>query len=259
MAHLIVVEGHAAQRRQIEERLGALTGKEGYVLAGKFEAGGTFAGWKELVQAAEARGLFAERQVTVSEGSEALGPFPEELIPLLEPRGAEAVVLAAFTGDAKKTFGKEVMGRAEFLQPEPEVSPWKRKGWLLDLAREMGYRLAPDAAALLGESVESQEELRGELSKLGLYADGREIRLEDVRALCFDEGARSQLTFLDGVCQARPRDVTRSGRNGQSIRFVTGKPGKRGKTVTRSGQNGQNIRFAAGKPFCGRANRVVRA
>ena len=208
MPRLIVIEGHEGQRRQLEEQLVALEA-EGWPLAGKFEASGLDGGWRALFERAGARGLFAERQTLVAEGCEALGPFPDALGDLLEADGAEAVLLATFAGDTKKVFSKGVMAlrRIAFLRAGPTVPPWKRRDWLLSLARERGAKLAPDAAALLGESIESQEELRGELAKLHLYAGDREITVKDVRALSFDEGGRALLTFLDGVCQAKPRDV----------------------------------------------------
>ncbi|MCR4817396.1 MAG: hypothetical protein K5841_00385 [Fretibacterium sp.] len=211
MPRLTVIEGHEGQRRQLEERLTALEA-EGWPLSGKFEAGDLNGGWRALFERAEARGLFAERQVLVAEGCEALGPFPDELGEYLEEDGADAVIITTFVGDTKKIFSKGVLAlrRISFLRADPAVPPWKRRDWLLGLAREQGAKLAPDAAALLGESIDSQEELRGELAKLSLYAGERTISVEDVQMLSFDEGGRALLTFLDGVCQARARDVARA-------------------------------------------------
>ena len=208
MPRLTVIEGHEGQRRQLQERLAALEA-EGYPLSRKFEAGELNGGWRPLFEQAGARGLFAERQVLVAEGCEALGPFPDELGEYLEDDGADAVIIATFAGDTKKIFSKGVLAlrKISFLRADPAVPPWKRRDWLLGLAREQGAKLAPDAAALLGESIESQEELRGELAKLHLYAGERMISVEDVQMLSFDEGGRALLTFLDGVCQARARDV----------------------------------------------------
>ena len=208
MPRLIVIEGHEGQRRQMAEQLTALK-EAGYSLSGRFEAGGELSTWRALFESAGARGLFAERQVLVAEGAESLGPFPESLSAYLEGEGADSVVIAAFAADTRKVFPKEVLAlkKIVFFKKEPDVPPWKRKDWLLGLARQEGMKLSAGAAALLGESIESTEELRGELAKLGLYAEGREITVGDVQALSFDEGARSQLVFLDGVCQARARDV----------------------------------------------------
>ena len=215
MSRLIVIEGHEGQRRQLAEQLAALS-KKGFVLAGKLEAGLAFRDWKELFASAGTRGLFEARTVTVAEGAEALGPFPDELASILEngQEGdeAESVVVATFAGDTRKIFSRETLAlkRILFLKAEASVPPWKRKDWLLGLARERGCRLNPAAAALLGESLESQEELRSELDKLSFYASGREIGVDDVRALSFDEGAKALLQFLDGLCQARHGEVVRS-------------------------------------------------
>ena len=225
MSRLIVIEGHEGQRRQLAEQLAALSEK-GFALAGKLEAGTAFRDWKELFASAGARGLFEARTVTVAEGAEALGPFPDELASILEGSlendpeggGAESVVVATFAGDTRKIFSRETLAlkRILFLKAEASVPPWKRKDWLLGLARERGCRLSPTAAALLGESLESQEELRAELDKLSFYASGREIGVDDVRALSFDEGAKALLQFLDGLCQARHGEVVRSLRHLQS-------------------------------------------
>lgn len=219
MSRLIVIEGHEGQRRQLAEQLAALS-KKGFALAGKLEAGTAFRDWKELFASAGARGLFEARTVTVAEGAEALGPFPDELASILEGSleddpeggGAESVVVATFAGDTRKIFSRETLAlkRILFLKAEASVPPWKRKDWLLGLARERGCRLNPAAAALLGESLESQEELRSELDKLSFYASSREIGVDDVRALSFDEGAKALLQFLDGLCQARHGEVVRS-------------------------------------------------
>lgn len=211
MPHLIVIGGHDGQRRQLEERLFALE-KGGWALAGKFEAQASFPDWRALFENAGIRGLFAEKQVTVSEGSDTLGPFPDDLAPLLEGPDAESVVIATFSGQARKVFPKAVLAlkKVVFLEGEASVPPWKRRDWLLSLARQKGYRLTPPAAELLAESVESQEELRSELDKLGTFAGQKAIGPELVQALSFDEGAGSQLRFLDGVCRADPKEVARS-------------------------------------------------
>lgn len=211
MPHLIVIEGHEGQRRQLEETLTALT-REDRQVSGKFDADGTFPDWRALLERVGSRGLFAAREAVVAEGCEALGAFPDGLAGSLEGPEADAVIVATFGGEARKVFSKEVLAlkKVRFLKAEASVPPWKRKDWLLKLAQEKGWRLAPDAALLLGESIESTEELRSELAKLALYADGREIALADIRALSFDEGGRALLTFLDGVCAGNAQDVARA-------------------------------------------------
>jgi DNA polymerase III delta subunit len=141
----------------------------------------------------------------------------------LDGDGADDVVIAVFSRDAnaKKVFVKESLEKIAFIRPDPSVSPWGRRDWLIGLARAQGAnargaKLEPDAAALLAESLESQEELRAELDKLILYANGRPITVEMIRNLSFDEGGNALLRFLDGVCQARYGDVLNALRHLQS-------------------------------------------
>ncbi|MDR3265233.1 MAG: hypothetical protein LBT15_04380 [Synergistaceae bacterium] len=181
--------------------------KKGYVLLGKSDASSISGGWSAIFAASRSGSLFDDRGMTVVESAEQLGPFPEHLAEFLEKEDAGAVVVAVFVGDSKKAFPKEVLGRVEFIRSDASVPPWKRREWLLGLAREGGIKLEDSAAALLAESIESQEELRAELDKLALYADGAPVGPEVVKKLSFDEGGNALLRFLDGVCQARPKIV----------------------------------------------------
>ena len=74
----------------------------------------------------------------------------------------------------------------------------------------MGVSIASDAAALLAESIDEQEELRGELVKLAEYSRPRQISLELVRQLSFDEGGSAMLKFLDGFSLGKAEDVISS-------------------------------------------------
>ena len=80
----------------------------------------------------------------------------------------------------------------------------------MTLAKELKFTLAPDAAQLLADSVESQEELRSEINKLAMYSNGREIKVEDVENLSFDEGGRAMMIFIDGLCEGKQDDVARA-------------------------------------------------
>jgi DNA polymerase III delta subunit len=145
--------------------------------------------------------------MTIVESAELLGAFPPTLNGYLEDDGADDIIAAVFSGDTKKIFAKESLGKIAFIRPDPSVSPWGRRDWLLGLARSRKVKLDAAAAALLAESLESQEELRSELEKLALYANGGTITVETVRNLSFDEGGNALLRFLDGVCQGRRGDV----------------------------------------------------
>ena len=201
---LIVVEGHESQRRKLEELLSDLS-KKGYVLTGKIETA-PMGGWPEVVAVSRSGGLFDDKRMMVVENAEQLGVFPPNLADLLEDE-ADNVVIAVFAGDSKKIFAGAPTKKITYIRPDASVPPWKRKEWLLGLSREKSCRLDGAAAALLAESIESQEELRAELDKLALYADGQSITVEAVKQLSFDEGGNALLRFLDGVCQNRPRDV----------------------------------------------------
>jgi DNA polymerase-3 subunit delta len=206
MPRLIAIEGHESQRRKLEELLTELS-KKGYVLTGKFEAVSVEGGWPEVIAASRNRGLFDDKRMTIVEGAELLGAFPLALSGYLDGDGADDVVVAVFGGDTKKIFTKESLEKIAFIRPDPSVSPWGRRDWLMGLARAQGAKLDAAAAALLTESLESQEELRAELDKLALYANGGMITVDVVRNLSFDEGGNALLRFLDGVCQARHGDV----------------------------------------------------
>ena len=211
---LIVIEGHESQRRKLEELLRDLS-KNGYVLTGKMEAPPQ-GGWPELVAASRSGGLFDDKRITVVEAAEQLGPFPVFLAEALEGEEADNVLVAVFGGDSKKIFAKEILKKITFIKGDASVPPWGRQEWLMGLAREKSYKLNAPAAALLAEFVESQEELRGELEKLALYAAGKPITVETVRQLSFDEGGNALLRFLDGVCQNRTGDVLNALRHLQS-------------------------------------------
>ena len=205
---LIVIEGHESQRRKLEELLQDLS-KKGYVLTGKIETPPP-GGWPELVAASRSGGLFDDKRTTVVEAAEQLGAFPVSLADYLEGEEADNVLVAVFGGDSKssqKIFEKEILKKITLIKGDASVPPWGRREWLTGLAREKSCKLEAAAAALLAESVESQEELRGELEKLAIYAAGKPITVETVRQLSFDEGGNALLRFLDGVCQSRVSDV----------------------------------------------------
>jgi DNA polymerase-3 subunit delta len=207
MPRLIAIEGHEGQRRKLEELLTDLS-KKGHVLAGKFEAAAVAGGWPEVIAAARNRGLFDDKRTMVVEGAELLGAFPSALNDYLDGGDdADDVVVAVFGGDTKKIFAKESLEKIAFVRPDPSVSPWGRRDWLIGLARAQGAKLDTTAAALLAESLESQEELRAELDKLALFANGGAITVDAVKTLSFDEGGKALLRFLDGVCQGRHGDV----------------------------------------------------
>lgn len=206
MPHIIAIEYSEAQRRQLTEQLASLA-KNGWPLSAKYEAQ-SFPSWQDMFSTITQPGLFAEREAVVVEGAETLGPFPENLAGLLEDKDADCALILVFTTDTKTL--KSIASSITIIKPEAQIPPWQRQKWLLGLAKSDGLKLSPDAAQLLADNIESQEELRGELAKLGLFAGKREITIEDVGALSFDEGGRAQMMFIDGVCDNKPNDVARA-------------------------------------------------
>ena len=206
MPHIIAIENSEAQRRQLSETLNSLE-KKGWPLTAKYEAQ-TFGSWPALFENAVTPGLFAQREVIVIEEAENLKGFPPELANMLEDDKADCIMILMFGTDIKNL--NPVKNQITLIKPEAQIPPWKRKSWLITLARDEGFNISPDAAQLLADSIESQEELRSEIHKLALYSQGKDINISDVQSLSFDEGGRAQIIFLDGVCDNNPHDVSRS-------------------------------------------------
>lgn len=193
----------AAGRQFLRETLEELE-REGYLRAG---ASGE-EDWSSLISAASTAGLFDEKRVTVVEGAEKLGPFPDSMATLLDDEDGGNVILLVYESSPVKLFKPEIRKKVDFLKADtPSIPPWKRKEWLLAQSRRMSAVLADDGAAILGEMMDDPGELRSELEKLAGYADGGPITGEMVRQLSFDEGSGRMLTFLDSFCQGRFGEV----------------------------------------------------
>ena len=206
MPHIIAIDNSESQRRQLSETLNSLK-KKGWPLTAKYEAQ-TFGTWQLLFENAITPGLFAQREVIVIEDAETLGEFPAKLSSLIEDDKADCIMILVFSTDTKTL--KPIKDKIRIIKPEAQIPPWKRKDWLITLAKSEGFKLAPDASQLLADTIESQEELRSEIHKLALYSQGHDINLADIESLSFDEGGRAQIIFLDGVCDNKPLDVMRS-------------------------------------------------
>ncbi|MBQ6970797.1 MAG: hypothetical protein IJP86_00395 [Synergistaceae bacterium] len=206
MPRIIAIEHSESQRRQLKDELARL-GKEGWPLSAKYDAE-TFGTWQKLFETVIAPGLFTQREAIVIENAEILDDFPDSLTSLIEDDKADTVIILVMNSDSK--FLKAIIKSITIIKPEAQVPPWKRQGWLVSVAKEQGFKLSQEASQLLADSIESQEELRSEILKLGIYADGREITRKDVEELSFDEGGRAMMTLLDGVCADNPADVARA-------------------------------------------------
>lgn len=210
MPHIIAIEKSDSQRRQLSEKLKELA-KKNLPLNARYEAQ-NFGTWQKLFETVITPGLFAERETIVVENSDTLGEFPEQLANFIEDDNADCFLILIFNSDSKTLEKnlKSVKKSIELIKPEAEISPWERPKWLIALAKEQKFKLDYNAAQLLADSIESQEELRAEINKLALYSEGRDIKLEDIQNLSFDEGGKSLLMFLDGVCENNFLNVSRA-------------------------------------------------
>ena len=192
-----------SQRRLLSETLRGLQA-EGFSLAGRPEE----AGWQELFSSLRTGGLFAAKRLFVVENALRLGPFPEELLPYVEGEGGESALVLVFDGDYRKNLGKELLGKAVVVKASA-VPPWgpRRVAWVRGAARDEGVDLDGAAAALLAEWIDDAEEIRAQLPKLALAARGAPVHAGLVEALCLDEGGKSLLRLLDGLCRGREVDV----------------------------------------------------
>ncbi len=193
----------ASGRRLLEETLSALAAR-GYPHRRTFEGGE----WKALLAEGKTGGLFDPLGTAVVESAEDLGPFPRELLPLLEDKDASEVILLVYAGDPGKLLSPEARKKIPVHRGE-KIPFWAdaRKKWLLSFASSKGIRLEEEAAALLTDMIDDPEELRSEAEKLGSYASGCPVDGEMVRSLSFDEGRNSVLRFLDAFCTGHPAEV----------------------------------------------------
>jgi len=222
MPHLCVIPTGIAQRRQLGEYISSYN-KKGYSLSSRLDvksargaADNKEISWNSVFAMSRSGGLFTEKQLFVIESAENLGEFPQELEQFLDAFvEADSVVICVFANEGKalslsKTFSSSALSVIEFAEKEETVPPLKRKDWVMRLSKEFGVSIAQDAAALLAESIDEQEELRGELTKLADYSRPHQISLELVRLLSFDEGGSAMLKLLDGFSLGKAEDVISS-------------------------------------------------
>ena len=82
--------------------------------------------------------------------------------------------------------------------------------WIQDRARQEGVLIAPAAVRLLADLVGNDLWALGqELKKLALYAAGRQVEEEDVRALTVAAREISVFTLVDAVVEGRPDQALR--------------------------------------------------
>ncbi|GHV27228.1 hypothetical protein FACS1894167_01870 [Synergistales bacterium] len=210
----LVIGSGTAQRKLLSSVREELRGR-GYEDMSRLEG----VSWLPLLSENMGGGLFSEKSVIIIEDAEQLGRFPEKLTPLLEPEGADVVILLVYKSDP--AMGKEKQPAllpkgiiplcARHKAPD-EPSPWSRErdDIIIRAAKREGARVAEDAAALLKELFEDTGEMESEACKLALFcrfAGRSEISLGDAASLCLADGSRDTLKLLDGICERRTREI----------------------------------------------------
>ncbi len=186
--------GGPSGRQLLEETLEELA-SEGYARTGTVEGGQ----WSAVISSGRTGGLFDEKRITVVEGAELLGPFPDTLLPFLEEDGASEVILLVYDGTPGKVFSPEAGKKIVFLKAEKtSLAPWERKGWITDRARRMEISISDDAASILAEMIDDPAELRSELEKLGAYAAGEQVDEETVSPSMRERNACLSRRLLQG-------------------------------------------------------------
>lgn len=206
---LLIAASGTAQRRLLEETVADLQSK-GYAAAGRQEGGD----WKSLLSDNMTGGLFNEKRFVVVESAYSLEQFPEKLSFMVE-KSSDVILLLVYEGEAKSAparfLPKNVLSLCTVLNAE-EFPRWprERQAWVLSLAGRLGVRLSAPGAAAIVELLEDPEEIRAQLKSLKLLKGGAAVEKEDIEQLCLDDGSRSLLKFLDGLCSADVCTVLKS-------------------------------------------------
>ena len=96
------------------------------------------------------------------------------------------------------------------VQPFPRLTQRELPGWIQARARREGMDISPAAVRLLADLVGNDLwALWQELEKLALYAAGRQVKEEDVRALTVAAREVSVFTLVDAVVEGRPDQALR--------------------------------------------------
>lgn len=197
MPALVLVAAPAGSHPRLRAETLARLEKSGYSLERRLET----AQWADLFEDALTPGLFSSRQIYEVDDGLSLGPLPAAYAKNVEPDGAETVFLIFSEKTLQKNLGAAYR-LAEVVPYEPAPYwPRQRALWLRKTARSKGWSLDADAASLLSEWIEDEEELRAELDKLGAASGGR-VTARIVEELSIDEGGKGMLNLLDAVAKA---------------------------------------------------------
>lgn len=205
-ALVMIAASGTAQRRLIHDVSAELEKRE-FSAAGKSEGGE----WNYLLSDNMSGGLFDDKSYIIVESAQELGPFPPALALMAESEEtASTVLLLVYDDDAKqaKIFPKELLPKIRVVKP-PKFPVWPRERqlWTLNLAKELGANMQPEAAAVIVELMEDPEEIRSQITNLKLLKAGSAITPDDVFQMCIDDGSRNILRLIDGLCSGNFPEV----------------------------------------------------
>lgn len=206
--HILAAPG-TAQRRLLDTTLASLA-KKGYKDIRRREGGD----WASLLTENRCAGLFDEKTAVVVEDTEKLGAFPAHLAPLMEPDGADSVILLLCKTENQTPIPKDLLPRCS-LAKATEPSPWskERDEMIRDAAKRKDVAVSYDAVILLKELFEDTGELVAETDKLAERCRSgtkKEISIQDVEAFCLSDGSKSLLKLLDGMCTRKHAECLKS-------------------------------------------------
>ena len=149
---LLISASGTAQRRLLEETVAGFE-KKGYVVSGRQEGGE----WCPLLSDNLSGGLFDERSIVIVDSAPMLGPFPENLDPMVEP-DSQVVLLLVYDSDPAKIFPPQTLKKCKIIKAQPFPRwPRERIMWTTDLAKDMKIKIDRDAVALIIELTEDPE------------------------------------------------------------------------------------------------------
>lgn len=195
--------------------------KKGYVLDMRRET----ATWAELFEEALTPSLFAQQRIFEVDDGKSLGKLPDDFKKYIEEGDSDVIFLLFSEKAFQKDLG-DVYKRVSIVPYEAAPFwPNQRIGWLQKCAKAKGYSLNSDAAAMLVEWIEDEEELRSELDKLGCAANGKRIDLKLVNDLSIDEGGKEVLNLLDAITNVNVveviKNITSLRENGELIPIIS--------------------------------------
>jgi len=121
---------------------------------------------------------------------------------------------AGTDSQTRKVAGLEALIKAGAIQSEELTTPDPKRtlpGWIQQRARARNIAIGGDAVTVLADFVgPNLRQLDNELEKLSLYALGRPITAQDVRAMVSDASEELIWNLTDGLGQRNPRGAMRA-------------------------------------------------